>query len=389
MAFDDIYRKVRVRMWRSGSFTRLSPLPPSGQSLFVYLLTCPETTPIPGVIVAGRMALSEVLGWEISDFDSAIKEILSEGMAKISWEARLIWLPNAVKLNRPVSLNVVKSWGESFAMLPDCDLKDELFQALKAYVEGLSEAYAEAFRDAFALDKAYPGTGTGEEAGTGGGKGNKPPAVVKNVFESYSAMARDTGLPDAQRRTKNRIAKVEGMIQKYGEESVLAVVESPRKSAFLRGEAGKSSWTGANLDWLMTEEWFVKVLEGQYRDRGKPKKNNPASQHSGTSPTSAPPTYTPIAKLSKSEATKLKGRWFALSEKIREHVGPDDFEPFIDPLAAVGKTPAGVLVIGCSNEVIIGWVIDHILRDLPEPVVAVVAEERPLESAGNSGRFEA
>ena len=41
------YRKIEVRMWGDEKFRMLSPLPPSGQSLWLFLLTGPHTGPIP------------------------------------------------------------------------------------------------------------------------------------------------------------------------------------------------------------------------------------------------------------------------------------------------------------------------------------------------------
>lgn len=38
-ASNEPYRKVKITMWDDPKFRALSPLPPSGQSLFIYLLT--------------------------------------------------------------------------------------------------------------------------------------------------------------------------------------------------------------------------------------------------------------------------------------------------------------------------------------------------------------
>lgn len=42
-ANNEPYRKVKITMWDDPRFRALSPLPPSGQSLFIYLLTGPFT----------------------------------------------------------------------------------------------------------------------------------------------------------------------------------------------------------------------------------------------------------------------------------------------------------------------------------------------------------
>lgn len=150
------YRKVKITMWDDPKFRALSPLPPSGQSLFIYLLTGPFTGIIPGLYKAGRAAMAEELGWEVEAFDLALGEVIGLGMAKADLQARVFWLPNAVKHNPPASINVVKSWARSYELLPNCQLKFEAFDALKAACYAVSEAMGMAFDKAFALPKDMP-----------------------------------------------------------------------------------------------------------------------------------------------------------------------------------------------------------------------------------------
>ncbi|CAI0898139.1 DnaT-like ssDNA-binding domain-containing protein [Serratia grimesii] len=150
-ANNEPYRKVKITMWNDPSFRALSPLPPSGQSLFVYLLTGPFTGIIPGLFKAGRAALSEELGWDVEAFDLALGEALSLGMVKADTQARVFWLPNAAKHNPPTSVNVIKSWVRAFELLPECDLKYEALESLRTASHGVSGSMGLAFDKAFAL----------------------------------------------------------------------------------------------------------------------------------------------------------------------------------------------------------------------------------------------
>lgn len=143
------YSKVTRKIWRSPDFQSLSPMPPSGQGLFLYLLTCPELTAIPGVILAGKAALAEALGWSPKAFEEAFDEGFRKGMAKADWKLRLVWLPNALRHNAPESPNVVRHWGKAFDELPECDLKVSIFQSVREFMEGLGQGFAKAFREAF------------------------------------------------------------------------------------------------------------------------------------------------------------------------------------------------------------------------------------------------
>ena|SRR5215472_4745969 len=103
MADHPIWRKIEVRMWGDKKFRALSPLPPSGQALWFFLLTGPHTGPIPGLLKSGRAAMAEELGWQQEAFDKAFQEVFSLGMAIADWQARLVWIPNAIKCNLPQS----------------------------------------------------------------------------------------------------------------------------------------------------------------------------------------------------------------------------------------------------------------------------------------------
>jgi hypothetical protein len=144
------YKKVETKIWGDAKFQRLSPPPPNAQTLWFRLLTGPETNQIPGLIPVGEAALAEALRWDLEGFREAFREVSAEGMAEADWEARLIWLPNAYRYNAPESPNVVRHWGKVWEEIPESPLKVKAYQQLRAYCEGLGEAFAKAFREALA-----------------------------------------------------------------------------------------------------------------------------------------------------------------------------------------------------------------------------------------------
>lgn len=143
------YRKIEVKTWADEKFCGLSPMPPSGQGLWLFLMTGPHTGPIPGLFRAGRAGMAEELGWELEDFDKAFAEVFQQGMAQADFKARLVWLPNALKHNKPESPNVVRSWRVELDLLSECDLKREAIAGLRAHLETIGPSYVEAF-DEFA-----------------------------------------------------------------------------------------------------------------------------------------------------------------------------------------------------------------------------------------------
>lgn len=150
----DPYRKVKVKMWDSPGFKALSALAPSGQSLFIYLLTGPFTSAIPGLFKGGRAAMAEELGWEQEAFDEALNEALSIGLVEVDLKARLVWIPEAIQDNPPESPNVVKSWAKPFENLPDCPLKLKAWDSLRSASYAVSEPFGMAFDKAIAKPSA-------------------------------------------------------------------------------------------------------------------------------------------------------------------------------------------------------------------------------------------
>lgn len=140
------YRIIESRMWGDEKIRRLTHPQPCGLSLWVYLLTGPHTTSIPGLFVAGEMSLAEALGWPIEGFREGFRELLREGLAKADWAARVVWIPNAIKCNPPANPNVVKGWLSYLVEIPECSLKDEACQHFQAFLASKGPKFEKAFK---------------------------------------------------------------------------------------------------------------------------------------------------------------------------------------------------------------------------------------------------
>jgi len=143
------YRKIDIRIWGDERFRSLSAPPPNGRDCWFYLLTNRFTTNIPGLFHAYEETLARDLEWPVEGFREAFGEAFREGMVKADWKAGLIFIPNAIEYNMPESPNVVRSWRRTWDDLPECSLKVEAQQHLKAFLEAFGEAFGKAFREAF------------------------------------------------------------------------------------------------------------------------------------------------------------------------------------------------------------------------------------------------
>jgi hypothetical protein len=146
-------------MWTDQKFRELSPMPPSGQSLWVYLLSGPHTSIIPGLSKARRGGIAEELAWTLEAFDTAFNEIASQQMAEADWQAGVVWIPNAIKCNPPQSPNVITAWRKEWPLIPECDLKTKALEAMRLAVSELvqnNQAYCLRFNSEFAKPSAKP-----------------------------------------------------------------------------------------------------------------------------------------------------------------------------------------------------------------------------------------
>lgn len=216
-----IHRRIEIRLWNDEKFRRLSPIHPSGQALWIYLLTGPHTGIIPGLFCAGHAQLAEALGWSVEAFREAFGEVLREGLAKDSPKDRLVWLPNAIKYNPPASPNVVRSWGAALDFLPECGLLHEAVLRLRdeVYLLDRKEAkgFAKAFREAF-----------GEGFDEGFAKGNvNPSANQEQEQEQETGEKKNRARKDAMGDFGNVHLSPESLTKlhdRYGETSVARLI---------------------------------------------------------------------------------------------------------------------------------------------------------------------
>jgi hypothetical protein len=179
-----MFKKVHVCLYADEKFRELSKPNPNAQTLWIYLLTCPISWSVPGLIAIGEAALAESLGWPLAAFRKAFNELADAGMAVADWTARVIWLPHAIKYSEPENANVIRGWAKRIGDVPECDLKRKAIAETKAYLERLGEPFTQWLREGFAEPFGEPlpepsdhglsnGRGNGSDNGIGNGLGNQ------------------------------------------------------------------------------------------------------------------------------------------------------------------------------------------------------------------------
>lgn len=174
------YRKVSIRMWNDENFLALSSPAPNARDLWIWLITGPFTTPVPGVVLATMGGIADRLGWPPQATRRCWEEIEARRMATADWSNALIWLPKALEHNPPESCNVVVSWRKFLdEHVPECPLRAHLEACALRFLEGMashgkSKGFAEAFGRVYAGTIAEGTPGTFGDTGTGTGSVSTP-----------------------------------------------------------------------------------------------------------------------------------------------------------------------------------------------------------------------
>jgi hypothetical protein len=169
------YRPIDVRLWTDRRFLSLTD---EGKLLWVFLLTTPSTLPIPGVIIGGEATLAEQLGWPVERYRERFQELQQRGM-RVRAEGRVVWLSNALKYQPPANPNTIKGWAKTWDDIPEGELKDSVWEALRIACKSWSGLFTKLFPKRFGepfaqllLEPLHTGSGSGSETGSGSGSGS-------------------------------------------------------------------------------------------------------------------------------------------------------------------------------------------------------------------------
>ena len=158
------YARVAHGIWGDERFRGLSSIKPSGQSLWLFLVTGPHNRGVPGLFLTSRSQIAERLKWSARDVERCFAEIEKAGMAVADWANGVVWLPRGVRHDRPGNPNVVAGWWRQLSPMPECELVVRAIRGLRdwcilegkgwveAFDKGLSKAFHEGFREGVLKD---------------------------------------------------------------------------------------------------------------------------------------------------------------------------------------------------------------------------------------------
>ena len=252
MANDPIYRKIYTRMWADEKFLSLSPQKPSGQALWIFLLTGPFTTILPGVVVAGEAAISERLGWPLRSTKRKMNELHFQKLVFCDRGLQIIYIKNAINYNKPASPNVVRSWKTAWENVPECRLKEDIYLDL---LEKLPKAFGEAFNEIARRPSGKPS-----------GKPSRKPSGKPSLNQEAGSRKQETGNRKQEEQTlvdlsiDGDLLKETGL-QKKNSEGVGAKIQDTKTTTSV---AVQTVW-GAYREFHPSCAGIIKSTRKEYR----------------------------------------------------------------------------------------------------------------------------
>ena len=164
------YHRVNTQIWTDPAFTGLPPILPSARYLYFWLLAGQEATILPGVVIAGPMAVAEILDWDLDATKASLNELVDAGLVLMDPKARLIYVLRSLADNPPANPNVVTGWESSWSEIAPCQLKERIWAEFEAHVRGRGEQFIKSFNTACPRGN---GSGNGSRDGSWNDSRNK------------------------------------------------------------------------------------------------------------------------------------------------------------------------------------------------------------------------
>jgi hypothetical protein len=144
---------VTKSIWNDPEFRELDD---PTRILWLFLLTGPQTTNLPGLFVAGELEVADRANLTPEDVRKGFRELFRLGWARVCERSRLVWIPKRINHDPPANPNVVKSWRGPLEELPASPLLQEAFEYYHSFFSGLDslQEALKGLRERFA--KPYP-----------------------------------------------------------------------------------------------------------------------------------------------------------------------------------------------------------------------------------------
>ena len=302
-----MYSRIEDKFWIDPMVRKMTE---DARILFLYILTTPQRN-IVGLFHLPSAFACYHLQWTPQRFEKSLKELIKANRVKYDFDLELIFIKNFFKYQAPENPNQVKSAIEILNELPDTLLFADLANILERSKDDKFVTLAEGLRNRFETvtkglakgcetvskpvtvtvtdnnnSKSNSNTSMSNPDGFdgdnvvdnfSGGKvdrGSKPilNCEINEVFDLYNKITHGR-LPEAE-KSENRRRKISDLLRKHGIEKFKIVFQKAKESDFLCLTTD-GNWGRCNLSWLLSEEKFLRTLEGTYDNKARIKTDHP------------------------------------------------------------------------------------------------------------------
>lgn len=289
------FRKVGTNLPRNKRFRKSTPF---GKLVYYYLLSnrfsnsagCYEILPAD---------ISYELDLEAAVTDRAIQDLSKVRLISYDYENEVVLIERHLKHNPITNKKHSTGTTDKLLDLPDCSLRSLRIQEIldetppEKLEEGLAERLKLALKNSVPPDRPNIGVSPpdqtrpipftrpdgdntppkgGEDLPTGGRDlviGNQDEETLQKAFDAYNDTAKAVGLPMAQVFSRKRKSSLRQRLKDCGGlDGWSTALEKVAASPFLRGE--KTDFR-ADLDFILSQNKFNKIMEGSYDGTGSKK----------------------------------------------------------------------------------------------------------------------
>jgi hypothetical protein len=288
------FRYVYTSFWEDPKV--VENFTPEDKFFFIYLLTNPHTTQI-GIYKITKKLISFELGYSIESVNSLMSRFEEHHkVIRYNEETRELAIKNWGKFNlRKGGKPVVDCITKEFKSVEDKSLiayvagsianpniKFLFMEELKKYGIGVEGNVSENVPETVGELCDTPDDTSHDTPVIRGQKENKKEKENKNINNIYSQKINEENvpyeeivqefndicisMPRVQKISKQRKIVIKSRWREYGSVDIFSkVFKMAESSDFLSGRDGK--WCSCSFDWMMKSQNFIKVMEGNYRNR--------------------------------------------------------------------------------------------------------------------------
>lgn len=249
-----LYRTVKTSFWTDAKV--VDDFTPEDRYFYLYLFTNPHTN-LCGCYEISKSQMSIELGYTKDVIDRLLNRFMEiHNVIRYDKDTKEILLLNWHKYNWTESEKVKVALTKEIEDVKSTDFKGFLMGILNKS-DTLSIPYP------YPMDTSNTNTNTNTVTDT-----DNKSKKAQEILDLYHKTC--PSLPKVLKLTDKRIKLVNARLKDYSIEQITEVFKKAESSEFLRN--GTDTWKGADFEWILNTNNFVKIMEGNYT-------NKPKSEH--------------------------------------------------------------------------------------------------------------